>query len=155
MNRYNWKCGVFSRVCLILVYTSFYLVQLSVYAHQESQVSFFSGNDKIHHSYKGSNASLKKEARNQSKTVSFRLNKRFQPEHLFTIPQALPDLVNYSVIFHVVLFNAMQPPANIAFSFPSLRDRLALFSDSLNNFFNPILAHVHFPTREAGSLYRV
>ncbi len=121
MNRYNWKCGVFSRVCLILVYTSFYLVQLSVYAHQESQVSFFSGNDKIHHSYKGSNASLKKEARNQSKTVSFRLNKRFHPEYLFIAPQVLTDLVKNIFWIQSVLLNEAQPLSYYSFNSPSLR----------------------------------
>jgi hypothetical protein len=121
MNRNNWECGVFSKVCLILVYISFYLVQLNVYAHQASQDSLFLGNGDIHLSYKGSNAPLKKEARNQSKTVSFRLNKRFHPEYLFIAPQVLTDLVKNIFWIQSVLLNEAQPLSNYSFNSPSLR----------------------------------
>lgn len=121
MNRNNSKCGVFSKVCLILVYFSFYIVQLNVYAHQASQDSLFLGYVNIHHSYKGSNALLKKEARNQSKTVSFRLNKRFHPEYVFIAPQTLNDLVKNSFLIDAVLLNEAQPLSNFSFNSPSLR----------------------------------
>jgi len=121
MKRNNWTCGVFSKVCLILVYFSFYIVQLNVYAHKASQDSFFTGNDNIHHSCKISDSSLKKEARNQSKAVSFRLNKRFHPEYLFIAPQALNDLVKNSFLIDAVLLNETQPLSNFSFNSPSLR----------------------------------
>ena len=121
MNRNNWKCGVFSKVCLILVYFSFYLVQLNVYTHQASRDSLFLGNGNIHLSNKGSNTSLKKEARNQPKTVSFRLNKRFHPEYLFIAPQVLPGLVKNIFWIQSVLLNEAQPLSNYTFHSPSLR----------------------------------
>jgi len=121
MKTNNWTCGVFSKVCLILVYISFYLVQLNVYAHQASQDSFFSGNDNIHHSYKGSGYSLKKEARNQSKPISFRLNKRFHPEYLFIAPQALNNLVGNIFWIQTVLLNEAQTLSNFSFNSPSFR----------------------------------
>jgi hypothetical protein len=121
MNRNNWKCGFFSKVCLILVYISFYLVQLNVYAHQASQDSFFPGNNGIHYSYKGFNGSWKKEARNQSQKNSFRLNKRFHPEYLFIAPKALNDSVKNIFGIQTVLLNEAQPLSNYTFNSPSLR----------------------------------
>jgi len=104
-----------------MVYFSFYIVQLNVYAHQASQDPFFSGNDNLHHSYKGSCGYLKKEARNQSGAVSFRLNKRFHPEYLFIAPQVLNDLVKNSFLIDAVLLNETQPLSNFSFNSPSLR----------------------------------
>jgi hypothetical protein len=112
---------VFAKICLVLVYVSFYWVQLQVQANQASRVAFFSGEFTLSHGHKDGVHFSKKETHPEPKPAKFRLNKRFQPEHLFTVPQALPDLVNYPVLIHVVLLPATQPPADIAFNFPSLR----------------------------------
>jgi hypothetical protein len=112
-------CGVFSKVCLILVYISFYFVQLSLYSSQAAQLSLFSENSVIH-GHKDSDT-VTKDSHNESKSVSFRLNKRFHPKCFFTAPTGLNDLVKYCFGIQTSLLNETQPLTNFSFNSPSLR----------------------------------
>jgi hypothetical protein len=121
MSRKNWKWGVFTKVCLILVYISFYLVQLSVYSSQAPRDSFFSTYYIVHHPHLDANISVKKDTHKEHKIASFRLNKSFHPKYFFTAPVTLNDLVKYSFSIQTVLMNETQPLTSFSFNSPSLR----------------------------------
>ena len=121
MLKINRHCGVRTKICLILVYVSFYLVQLDVHFGPTPGPSFFSSDYASEHSDKVSNTFLNKNIHKGSKPASFRLNKRFHPEYLFTVPEVLQDLVKYSFRIQTSLLNETQPLTNFSFNSPSLR----------------------------------
>ena len=106
-----------TRLCLILVYVSFLSGQFNVHFGKIA-LSFFTGDfisqqtDNNFHS-----VSDKGESQN-SRHTGFRLNKRFHPWYLFTAPDVLQDLVNYSFSIQVRLLNETQPLANYSFNAP-------------------------------------
>jgi hypothetical protein len=110
-----------TRACLIVVYVSFFLVQLNVHFGKPPVNSFLTGDfvsqqfNKVIHSITNENS------QKDSKSVSFRLNKRFHPSHLFTAPVVLQDLIKYSFSIRVTLLNETQPLTTFSFNAPSLR----------------------------------
>ena len=111
----------FTRVCLILVYVSFYMVQLNVHFGKTPTVSFLTGDFISQQSDNAFHSVLKKDKHKDSKAVSFRLNKRFHPSHLFTAPEVLQDLITYSFNIETELLNDTQSLTNFSFNSPSLR----------------------------------
>ena len=106
---------------LILVYLAFYLVQLDIHFTALHTASFFSDGYSLSSSNKNSEPSLGKEAHQDTKTVSFRLNKRFHPENLFLAPFVLQDLIKHSFCIRTVLLNEQELSTNNSFNSPSLR----------------------------------
>ncbi len=109
-----------TRACLILVYLSFSLVQFNVHFGRIPTVSYFTG-DFISQQSDNSHSVLTKGNHKDSRHEGFRLNKRFHPSYLFTTPDGLQDLVNYSFNIRVTLLNETQPLTNYSFNAPSLR----------------------------------
>ena len=122
----NGIVGVFSKVCLILVYISFYFVQLSLYSSQAAQLSLFSENSVIH--FHKDSDTVVKDSHNESKPVCFRLNKRFQPKCFFTAPTVLNDLVIYYFSIQTSFLNVTQLLADFYFNSRSLRGPPAIIS---------------------------
>jgi len=118
INRYY---RILTRACLILVYVSFYLVQLNVHLSGNPGVSFFSGDSVAQNSNKGFSLVLSRKHHNEPGTHGFRLNKRFHPSYLYTNPVILQDLVKYSFGIKTLLLNETQPLTNFSFNSPSLR----------------------------------
>jgi hypothetical protein len=118
INRYS---KLFTRTCLILVYLSFYLVQLNVHFGVTPVRSIFSGDFVSQNSVKGSHSTIEKSKHKDSKSAGFRLNKRFHPEYLSTAPELLQDLVRLSFRIQIVLLNDEQPLTSFSFNAPSLR----------------------------------
>jgi hypothetical protein len=110
-----------TRVCLILVYVSFYLVQLNIHFGKASDRSFFSGDFISQRTGDNTHETLNSEHQKESKVVGFRLNKRFHPSYLFFAPEVLQNLVKYSFCIETTLLNETQPLANFSFNAASLR----------------------------------
>lgn len=110
-----------TRVCLIGVYVSFYMVQLNVHFGKIPEVSFFTGDFISQQSDQSNHQLLNKDKNKDSKAVSFRLNKRFHPSHLFTAPEVLQNLIAYSFHIETELLNDTQPLTSFSFNSPSLR----------------------------------
>jgi len=110
-----------TRVCLIGVYVSFYMVQLNVHFGKIPEVSFFTGDFISQQSDQSNHQLLNKDKHKDSKAVSFRLNKRFHPSHLFTAPEVLQNLIAYSFHIETELLNDTQPLTSFSFNSPSLR----------------------------------
>ena len=110
-----------TRICLVLVYLSFYLVQLNVHFGLPPIRSIFSSDFVSQNSGKGSIAVIEKNKHKDSRSTGFRLNKRFHPEYLSTAPEMLPDLVRLSFQIQTVLLNDEQPLTSFSFNAPSLR----------------------------------
>jgi len=110
-----------TRVCLIGVYVSFYMVQLNVHFGKIPEVSFFTGDFISQQSDQSNHQLLNKDKNKDSKAVSFRLNKRFHPSHLFTAPDVLQNLIAYSFHIETELLNDTQPLTSFSFNSPSLR----------------------------------
>jgi len=109
------------RVCLILAYLAFYLVQLDVHFTSTRTASFFYDGYPLSSASKNSERLFSKETHGNTKQVSFRLNKRFHPENLFLAPVVLQDLIKHSFSIQTVLLNEQQPLTNYSFNSPSLR----------------------------------
>jgi hypothetical protein len=118
MNRHN---GIFAKISLILIYVSFYLVQLNVHVGATPRASFFSSDLTSGFCVNHTNANFGKGMHQDSRPVGFRLNKRFHPEHHFIAPDVLQDLVLYSFAIKTVLLNEEQPLKHYSFNSPSLR----------------------------------
>ena len=112
---------LFTRISLILVYLSFYLVQLNVHFGVTPVRSIFSGDFVSQNSGKGSNAIIEKNKHKDSRSTGFRLNKRFHPEYLSTAPEMLPELIRLSFRIQTTLLNDEQPLTSFSFNSPSLR----------------------------------
>lgn len=110
-----------TRVCLILVYVSFFSVQFNVHFGKIPSVSFFTGDFISQQSDNNLHSVSDKGNHKDSRHTGFRLNKRFHPSYLFTAPDVLQDLVNYSFSIQVILRNETQPLANYSFNTSSLR----------------------------------
>jgi len=110
-----------TRACLILVYVSFFSVQLNLHFGKAPAVSFFTGDFISQQSDKTAHSVLSKDSHKDSKSKSFRLNKRFHPSHLFTAPEVVQDLVKHSFIIETALLNETQPLTSFSFNAPSLR----------------------------------
>jgi len=110
-----------TRVCLILVYVSFYMVQLNMHIGRPPTVSFLTGDFNTQPTDKDFHPVLCKDSHKDSKIAGFRLNKRFHPSHLFSAPDVLQDLVEYSFTIQTTLLNETQPLTNFSFNAPSLR----------------------------------
>ena len=110
-----------TRVSLILVYVSFFLVQLNVHFGKTPVNSFLTGDFVSLPSGKTIHSKTCANNHRDSKSISFRLNKRFGGSHLFTAPVILQDLVKYSFSIQVSLLNETQPLTTFSFNAPSLR----------------------------------
>jgi hypothetical protein len=121
MNRKNLKWVVFTKMCLILGYISFYLVQLVVYRNRAPQDSFYSTYYIAHHSHIDADIMVKKGTHKEPKIASFRLNKSFHPEYFLAAPVTLNDLLKYSFSIQTSLINETQPLTSFSFNSPSLR----------------------------------
>ena len=111
----------FTRACLILVYLAFFSVQLNLHFDGTPAVSFFTGDFISHQSGKTFHSVLSKNNHKDSRSICFRLNKRFHPSHLFTAPDVLQDLVTYSFSIQTALLNETQALTSFSFNGPSLR----------------------------------
>ena len=118
INRY---CQSSARICLILVYMSFYMVQLNLHFGVPPGTSFFSGDFVSQYSGGSSGSFSYKHKHKESRSISFRLNKRFHPSHLFTAPEKIEVLVRQGYRIQSVLLNEEQPLTNFFFNSPSLR----------------------------------
>ena len=121
MKRNNWTCGIFSKACLILVYVSFFSVQLNLHFGKAPAVSFFTGDFISQQADKTAHSVVSKDGHKDSKSKCFRLNKRFHPSHLFTAPDVIQDLVKNSFSIETALVNESQPLTSFSFNAPSLR----------------------------------
>ena len=110
-----------TRACLILVYVSFFSVQLNLHFGGIPAVSFFTGDFISQRSDKAVHSILTKDRHKDSKSTCFRLNKRFHPSHLFTAPELIQDLVKHSFSIETALLNETQPLTSFSFNAPSLR----------------------------------
>jgi hypothetical protein len=110
-----------TRICLILVYVSFFSVQFNLHFGKTPEVSYFTGDFISQQSDNNFHSVLNKGNHKDSGHKGFRLNKRFHPSYLFTAPDVLQDLVNYSFSIETILLNETQPLTNFSFNFPSLR----------------------------------
>lgn len=108
-----------SRACMILVYVSFFSVQLNLHFGKIPEVSFFTG-DFISQHTGNLHKKLSSADHRESKPIGFRLNKRFHPSYLIA-PEVLQDLVKYSFSIQTELLNERQPLTNFSFNSPSLR----------------------------------
>src|SRR5450631_192371 len=110
-----------TRACLILVYVSFFSVQLNLHFGGIPTVSFFTGDFISQQSDKTVLSVLNKDSHKDSKLKCFRLNKRFHPSHLCTAPELVLDLVIHSFRIEAALLNETQPLTSFSFNAPSLR----------------------------------
>jgi hypothetical protein len=117
----NKYCGIFSRITLVLVYVSFFLVQLNIHFSGSPVVSFFSSgynsslSQKISHPY-SSNLTHRDSGRN-----GIKLNKRFHPQKLFITPGPSRDLTrSFFNIQHFFIHQDQLLPKSFLLS-PSLR----------------------------------
>ena len=108
-----------SRACLILVYVSFFSVQLNLHLGRTPAVCFFTGDFVSQHTG-NFHKTLSTADHKDSKPTGFRLNKRFHPSYLIA-PDVLQDLVKYSFSIETKLLNETQPLTNFSFNAPSLR----------------------------------
>ena len=112
---------LFTRVNLVLVYLSFYLVQLNVHFGSTPVRSIFSSDFVSQNTGKGSVAVIEKNKHKDSRSTGFRLNKRFHPEYLSTAPEMLQDLIRQSFCMETPLLNDEQPLTSFSFNSPALR----------------------------------
>ena len=118
VNRY---CQIFTRICLILIYLSFYLVQLNIHFGATPDRSFFSGDFILQNSNTKTTSVLAKDRHKDSKSIGFRLNKRFHPKNPLSAPEMLQALVRQSFHIQTALLNDEQPLTSFSFNSPSLR----------------------------------
>jgi hypothetical protein len=121
MHRINQYPRVVSKVCLILVYLVFYCVQLDIHFDNQRTVSFFSEEYSLRSHHKIAEDVLSKDIHQDTKPVSFRLNKRFHPEDLFTALVALQDFIPYTFSLRTFKLIEQQQLNNYSFNSPSLR----------------------------------
>ena len=121
MHRIDQFPRVVTKVCLILVYVVFYCVQMDIHFDDQRTVSFFSEGYSLRSPNKISDEELNKHIHQDNKPVSFRLNKRFHPENLFTAPIALQEFIQYTFSIRTFQLNEQQPLNNYSFNSPSLR----------------------------------
>jgi hypothetical protein len=110
-----------TRAALILVYVSFFSVQLNLHLGKTPVVSFFTVDFISQQSDKPAHPILAKDHHKESKARGFRLNKRFHPSHLFISPDIIQDLVKGSFSISTTLLNETQPLTSFSFNSPSLR----------------------------------
>jgi len=105
-----------------VIYLTFFLVQFNVHLNgTPNNVSYFSCDYSSINNTAFSSKSNQHLIRTHSKLSNFKLNKRFHPESLFTVP-SLPDLpieINYRI--QTPLVHAEDPLTNYSFNSPSLR----------------------------------
>ena len=113
---------IFLKTAAGIIYLSFFLVQFNIHLNgTPDNVSYFSCDySPINNTafYSKSNQHVNC---SHTKISSFKLNKRFHPESLFTVPST-PDLqieLNYQTQTPIV--NAEDPLTNYSFNSPSLR----------------------------------
>ncbi len=103
-----------------VIYLSFFLVQFNIHLNgTPNNVSYFSCDySSINNTQHSPDLHL---IHSNSRHTHFKLNKRFHPENLFTLPSA-PDMVievNYKT--QAPLVHADDPLTNYSFNSPSLR----------------------------------
>ena len=105
-----------------IIYLSFFLVQFNVHLNgTPNNVSYFSCDYSSINNTTFSSKSNQHLNRTHSKHSNVKLNKRFHPESLFTLP-SVPDIlveINYNT--ETPLVHEDDPLTNYSFNSPSLR----------------------------------
>ena len=113
---------ILSKTVAGIIYLSFFLVQFNIHLNgTPDNVSYFSCDYSPVNNTAFSFNSNQHLNCSHTKISNFKLNKRFHPESLFTVPSA-PDLrieINYKM--QTPLVHADDPLTNYSFNSPSLR----------------------------------
>ena len=117
----NRNCSVCTRISLVLVYLSFFLVQFNIHLSGPSGVSFFSSGYNSEFSHTVQRTIPNKIAHKDKSSSGIKLNKRFHPQHFFITPEPLNDLTRCCFPIQVMPFEADQPLTQYAYNSPSLR----------------------------------
>ena len=111
-----------SKIAAGFIYLSFFLVQLNIHLNgTPNNVSYFSCDYSSINNRAFSSKSNQHLNRTHSKHSNIKLNKRFHPENLFTLP-SVPDMlveINYNT--QTLLVHEEDPLTNYSFNSPSLR----------------------------------
>jgi hypothetical protein len=111
-----------SKITAGFIYLSFFLVQFNVHLNgTPNNVSYFSCDYSSINNTAFSSKSNHHLIRTHSKHSNFKLNKRFHPQCLFTVPSAPDMLVELNYITQTSLVHEEDPLTNYSFNSPSLR----------------------------------
>ena len=105
-----------------IIYLSFFLVQFDIHLNGSYHgISFFSSNYCSIHSGRGQHASDHFGTHKDSRHNNLKLNKRFHPEHLFTLPMMPKVLAVVIVQDQKALINNKEPLTRCLFNSPSAK----------------------------------
>ncbi len=110
-----------TRCFVILVYVSFFTVQLNIHFGSIPAVSFFTGDFVSLRSNIPFHQSVSKDNRRESKPQGFRLNKRFHPSYLFIAPEILQHLAKNRFSIQITRLNETRQLASFLLTTQALR----------------------------------
>src|SRR4249920_824181 len=113
LNRY---CGVCSRISLVLVYLSFFLVQFDIHFSGSPSISFFSSGYNAQFSQKTSSGCSDKITNKDSRRSGIKLNKRFHPQKHFTIQESSSVTVHNPFRANTFILHEDQPVTSSSFA---------------------------------------